>query len=877
MNNPRDQSLLSRLITLPPRHPWATLMVAMVLAIGSFFAVRTLTIDASLEKMFSRDDPSAAAGVRVLSEFAAMDDLLVLVTQPPDAQGTVELTDFAGRLERAIHADAHAAAMVTDITYRVDPQSRAFFERVLIPHGLFYLDDEELTRLRERLSADQIAWQIRRNEALIAAPGPAAEALAKNLLRDPLRLHEFVLDRLESHQPFRTLPGSDALISADGRSLLIRITGTRPPSDIAFSRELTESIRELAMESNTARLELDISGAYAIAAASERAIRRDMIVTVLSAVTLLQVFFMLAFRRPLRSFSLAFAPVALGVLFGFGAYALTAHELTPMTAVIGGILAGLGIDYTIHYLSHYRAHRGGGAAAVEAAGETSRALALPLLAAWLTSVFGFVAIGWSSTAMVRDFAILGAFGLAGAFLAALVVLPAMLVVTARSRLAGELVRRASGEESGEQAPRLNNSSHRSGLKLRIEPMLRVLSRRPTLWLACGAVIAAAAIVVVATQDDDLLPLETDLTVMHPRPNPPLEAQHRIAECMGTSADSLIVYMSADSPAELVALAHDANRRLESAQSRDVGITGTFGLASLLPDPRITDERAATFSPDDLQRILQDFHGSIEQSVFDWGAVEPYAQFLERLLTASSPPQIDSLLEYEQLAETILPRHAFDQPAEPVTEAITFVFIDRPLTDRATRGQIIDTVRSALSDLDNATLTGLSVIRHDTEHTIHRDLPRLMLIAVAVVAAFMLVYFRSIIDALLALLPTAFALLCLAAFMHLSHAKLNMVNLVSIPLLIGICVDYGIFLVSRARWRSLRHTGTSDLLDRITPTCHAVMISAATTTLGFGSLVFTSVPAIRSLGLTVGIGVAGGLAATLFLLVPIYAMKTRRAS
>jgi hypothetical protein len=38
--------------------------------------------------------------------------------------------------------------------------------------------------------------QLRRNEALLAQPGPAAAAAARALLRDPLRLHEFLKPRL---------------------------------------------------------------------------------------------------------------------------------------------------------------------------------------------------------------------------------------------------------------------------------------------------------------------------------------------------------------------------------------------------------------------------------------------------------------------------------------------------------------------------------------------------------------------------------------------------------------------------------------------------------------------------------------------------------
>jgi hypothetical protein len=97
----------------------------------------------------------------------------------------------------------------------------------------------------------------------------------------------------------------------------------------------------------------------------------------------------------------------------------------------------------------------------------------------------------------------------------------------------------------------------------------------------------------------------------------------------------------------------------------------------------------------------------------------------------------------------------------------------------------------------------------------------------------------------------------------------MVNLVAVPILIGIDVDYGIFLVSVAGQRS-RDESLPGLIDRVAPSCHAIVMCAATTVLGFGSLAFTSVPAIRSLGFAVGVGVIACIAATFLLLVPILA-------
>jgi predicted RND superfamily exporter protein len=103
----------------------------------------------------------------------------------------------------------------------------------------------------------------------------------------------------------------------------------------------------------------------------------------------------------------------------------------------------------------------------------------------------------------------------------------------------------------------------------------------------------------------------------------------------------------------------------------------------------------------------------------------------------------------------------------------------------------------------------------------------------------------------------------------------MANLVAFPLLIGIDVDYGIFLVSAARWREVKTMPREHLVRQLAPAASAVLLCAAATTIGFGSLAFTSIPAVRSLGIAVAVGVMTCLAATVFIVLPILFLARRR--
>lgn len=832
----------------PARHPALALSLALLAIISSLFSVRRIHPSASLESMISKDDPAARAAVRVLNDFPAAEELLVLATVPSNNTTTPPdirpLITFAENLEEAIHEAPTSSSLCGDITYRAGPQFANYFKEVVAPNGLYYLDQKSFQAAKARLTREQMQQQFNRNQALISAPGPGAAAMAKEFLKDPLRLYEFAIDRFSASRPFKGFPGTDAFISADGRSILIRIAGKHPPSDLAAAKLMTDLVTTLAHRINSSSLELDISGSYAIAAASERAIRADMISSVISSVLFLAALFAIAYRRPVRLFIIGFIPVAVGILYGFGVYSIFLTDLTPLTAVIGGILAGMGIDYSIQYISHYQTNRQLGLSAVESAEQTIDSLGSALLAAWVTSIVGFVVIGSSKVQALKDFAVLGSLGLTGAFIGSIFILPAILSLTSR---------RATSKSGS--SPRLN-----------VAPALNWIRTHRALCVStCLILLLIAATITIAK--GSLLELESDLSVMHPQPNAPLQAQALITQRMGASPGSLIVYLTADSPEKLIDLSHRVHDRLATDSAKAAGVAGTYGLATLLPDPSIIKERQSAITPAEIDRIIDDFRDVVAQSPFAPQAFDKYITFLRHLLTPADPPTIKDLLKNPDLAKTVLDRNAVTSGANP-TQAIILVFLNRRLDDAKSRAEVINTIRQSLKDLPNATLTGLTVIGNDMQAGIQADLPRLTLLALAIVLLYLFIQLRNLREPLLALAPTVFSLLLTLAFMHVLGRKLNMINLVTIPLLIGIDVDYAVFIVSAARLR--RRSAPEVFEAQLVSSCHAIIMCAATTILGFGSLVFMSVPAVRSLGLAVAAGVLTGLLATIFCLLPLVA-------
>src|SRR5205085_1931744 len=74
-----------------------------------------------------------------------------------------------------------------------------------------------------------------------------------------------------------------------------------------------------------------------------------------------------------------------------------------------------------------------------------------------------------------------------------------------------------------------------------------------------------------------------------------------------------------------------------------GISPAFGLATLLPDPALTQSRLAATGPNVADRVLADFRAATADSLFSPTAFAPYETFLQHLLTRPSAPTIADLL------------------------------------------------------------------------------------------------------------------------------------------------------------------------------------------------------------------------------------------
>lgn len=155
--------------------------------------------------------------------------------------------------------------------------------------------------------------------------------------------------------------------------------------------------------------------------------------------------------------------------------------------------------------------------------------------------------------------------------------------------------------------------------------------------------------------------------------------------------------------------------------------------------------------------------------------------------------------------------------------------------------------AALRAVD-ANVTGTPVQLYEYETLLRNSYVQAAWYSLAAIALMVLFHFRSFSAVILALIPVGIGTLWLAGLMAWADVPINLANIMTLPLVIGIGVTNGIHILNR-----YAEEGTPGILSRSTG--KAVLVSGLTAIAGFGSLMLADHRGIRSLGIIMSTGIA----------------------
>jgi predicted RND superfamily exporter protein len=111
---------------------------------------------------------------------------------------------------------------------------------------------------------------------------------------------------------------------------------------------------------------------------------------------------------------------------------------------------------------------------------------------------------------------------------------------------------------------------------------------------------------------------------------------------------------------------------------------------------------------------------------------------------------------------------------------------------------------------------------------------------------------------------------LMGFMTLFQVDFNFLNIMVLPMIIGIGIDDGVHFTN-----TFRHPDFHSPLRGLFQTGRAVVLTSLTTIAGFGSIILSHYPGLKSMGIVAVIGIAGCLFGSIILLPAVFEILDRR--
>ena len=175
---------------------------------------------------------------------------------------------------------------------------------------------------------------------------------------------------------------------------------------------------------------------------------------------------------------------------------------------------------------------------------------------------------------------------------------------------------------------------------------------------------------------------------------------------------------------------------------------------------------------------------------------------------------------------------------------------------------VTAMNKVCSSFTDAFVVSRKSMSRQLSQAISSEILYMSFIALVVIPLLTMLFLRNIAMALIALVPVFSGLLGILGLFSVLGMSFNAASVISSVVILGLCIDYGIFMVYSCR--SNRKTGT----------VAAVILSALTTLMGAGGLLFAKHPMLYYVGFTVSVGIFWGVITALFVVPALYKLVYR---
>ncbi len=627
---------------------------------------------------------------------------------------------------------------------------------------------------------------------------------------------------------------------------------------------LRAHIRTALEQSGTGDLlDVGVTGVPVLESDETQQSTRDAALASAFSLTLIGVLLLAVYRNPVVPI-LALVALLIGVAWSFGWVTLAVGHLQVLSVVFAVFLLGLGVDSAIHIVARLELVHPDHEALPDAICNAVAGVGPGIVTGAITTAVAFAATALSPFTGVAEMGLIAAGGVVLCTIAVLFGLPALLMALPRPE---RFLRARAGGTDRPFAGRVGKA-----LDARPRTVLGV-----ALIVTLGAGLSAAGVIGGPVRYDP------DLTSLMPPDAESVRWEERLAADDERSAWHAVVLANTRAEGQRLTSALSALGAVESVSAAGVLFPeqGVFDrkrelLQTLPAVPRPGAVRAPT--DDEVQRLRQALArlGITDSPVAQNASALASAstESLRAVLRAFARDRSDLAQRFRDLRAVRAPD--LDDLPDAVRTQMALEgggYLLRVYPAAAgdlgplDPGRLAPFVESVLSVAPGA--TGPSVQVHESTSVILDGYRRAAIYAAVAILALLLVDFRSLADALCAVLPVGVGLVLLVGFMAVLDVPLNFANTIVMPLIIGLGVDAGVHAVHR--WRTQPAGAPAGLAGG---TGRAITLTSATTAIGFGCMAIAEHRGVQSLGIVMAAGLALTWAASVFVLPAVLRLRTR---
>ena len=851
------------LFSLAARHPWLVLLGALLLtALSLWYTSQRMEFLTGRDDLMPKNTGFHRDYREFRAEFGSMDDIVVVIESAEAERAGA----FGNRLHQALARDQEH---FSGVFY---PYALPFFQK----NGLLFMPLEDIKELRRNLSlAAPVLRELSRAPSVQTLFTHLTGTMERYSAGDQSQLPGivFMLDKLgggftgfaggQGGAP--SLEGmfmsSDSAFARAGRQQVLTVLPVRTmegfvPAGAAISA-LRGEIAKLKALPEFKGVSVGLTGSPVLEYEEMATSQKDITLATVVSLVLTVILLLVAFRGVLNvCAAMVTLLVALSVSFGFATLAV--GHLNILSMVFAVMLIGIGIEYGIQLVLRYQEELRLGDTELEAirTGLNRNIWAIVMAAA--TVAAAFLTFACTDFKGIAELGIIAAGGVAICVIATFTVLPAMLVLLARHR------------------------RKRPARNLKVEQEKQRISA--LLFGHPKAVIAATAVCCVASLyplsrvsfDYNLMNLQAKglesvayaYKLMKSKENAgyfavvtagsaaeaarkteALEALPSVDHVV--SLNSMVPDRQKEKLAELAAIREELSDVAPGQYEEDLSLMElptvfeNFRNATVRLKEKLEQERR----PEAKQvagflAILDNFFATLEKER-DRNAVGMLQEFQGGMF-AELPQKIALLKESLNAApvtEGDIPPELRERFVGKSGKYMLQVAPKAEIFDLAPLKAFLDDVRRV-----DAHASGEPVMVYESM-TIMRDSYRLAFIyAFAAIVVILLIAFRSVKFALIGLVPLAVGVLFMISGMWLFGISFNSANIIVMPLVLGIAVDSGIYIINRFR----REEGSAGAVVT-SSTGVGVLLNTLTIMASFGALMVAHHQGVFSIGAVMSLG------------------------